>query len=184
MRTAAPPTATHAYRAGALALILSAGVILTALAFEYFGGYKPCPLCLQQRYAYYVAIPALFIALILYTSGRQTAAALIFLLISFAFVANAMLGVYHAGAEWKFWPGPDTCAGTAAPLATAPGGLLKSLPSTRIIRCDEAPWRMFGLSFAGWNVVTSILLWITALQAAYAAAADARLGEAEKVPRV
>ncbi len=182
MRTASPPTATHAYRAGALAFIGALAVILVALGFEYFGGYKPCPLCLQQRYAYYVAIPVLFVALSLYASGRLTASALLFLLVSFAFVANAMLGIYHAGAEWKFWPGPDTCAGTAAPLASSPGGLLKSLPSTRIIRCDEAPWRMFGLSFAGWNVVTSILLWITALQAAYAAASDARLSEAEKSP--
>ncbi|MEQ1648665.1 MAG: disulfide bond formation protein B [Hyphomicrobiaceae bacterium] len=182
MRTVAPPVATHAYRAGALAFLLATAAILTALAFEYIGGYNPCPLCLQQRYAYYIAIPTLFLALILYTAGRQSTAALVFLLISFAFVANAILGIYHSGAEWKFWPGPDTCAGTAAPLASSPGGLLKSLPTTRIIRCDEAPWRLFGLSFAGWNVVISICLWITALQAAYAAASDARLREAEKSP--
>ena len=32
--------------------------ILAALAFEHLGGYAPCPLCLQQRYAYYFAVPA------------------------------------------------------------------------------------------------------------------------------
>jgi disulfide bond formation protein DsbB len=26
------------------------------------------------------------------------------------------------------------------------------------VRCDEAAWRLLGLSFAGWNVVTSLLL--------------------------
>jgi disulfide bond formation protein DsbB len=36
-----------------------------------------------------------------------------------------------------------------------------------VIRCDEASWRFLGLSFAGWNVIASILL---AVGAAYAGA--------------
>ena len=32
--------------------LLAAAVILTALAFERFGGYVACPLCLQERWAY------------------------------------------------------------------------------------------------------------------------------------
>ncbi|ODS01551.1 hypothetical protein AUC71_03165 [Methyloceanibacter marginalis] len=36
--------------------------ILTAHAFEQFGGYAPCPLCLQERYAYYFAVPAALVA--------------------------------------------------------------------------------------------------------------------------
>lgn len=156
-----------AYQAGALALVGAVAVIATALAFEYIGGYKPCPLCLQERYAYYASIPALFLALILLGSNQPRAAGAILLLVSLAFLANAMLGTYHAGAEWKFWPGPDTCGGTG-PLTPQAGGLLKQLETVRVIRCDEAPWRMFGLSFAGWNVVTSLLLWITSLQAAFA----------------
>lgn len=184
MRTHAPAMSSGAYRAGALALLMSLGAILTALSFEYFGGYAPCPLCLQERYAYYFAIPALFIALILYAAGRLQPAALLFLLVSIAFVANAALGTYHAGAEWKFWPGPDTCSGAAPAAPIKATDLLKKLEVTRVIRCDEAPWRMFGLSFAGWNAVISILLWITALQAAYAAASDARLAEAQKTSSV
>jgi disulfide bond formation protein DsbB len=27
-----------------------------------------------------------------------------------------------------------------------------------VIRCDEAAWRFLGLSFAGWNVIASLLL--------------------------
>jgi disulfide bond formation protein DsbB len=26
------------------------------------------------------------------------------------------------------------------------------------VRCDEAPWRFLGLSFAGWNMVVSVAL--------------------------
>jgi disulfide bond formation protein DsbB len=43
-------------------------------------------------------------------------------------------------------------------LSTSTGDLLKKLESVRVIRCDEAPWRLLGLSFAGWNVVASLVL--------------------------
>lgn len=155
------------YQAGALALILAVGAILVALGFEHIGGYTPCPLCLMQRWAYYASIPVLFLSLILIASEHRRFAGALLLLVSLAFLANAGLGVYHAGAEWKFWPGPDTCGGSGALTAQA-GGLLKQLETARVVRCDEAPWRMFGLSFAGWNVVTSILLWIISLKAAFA----------------
>ena len=146
-----------AYRTGALVLFAAAVVIATALAFERFGGYSPCPLCLQQRYAYYAGVPALFLALVLLSAGYVRVAAALFLLVAAAFLANAGLGTYHAGAEWKFWPGPDTCGGSQA-LSTGAGGLFKDLATTRVIRCDEAPWHFLGLSFAGWNVVASLAL--------------------------
>jgi disulfide bond formation protein DsbB len=154
-----------AYRTGALVLVAAAVVIGTALAFERFGGYSPCPLCLQQRYAYYAGVPGLFLALVLLSAGYGRLAAALFLLVAAAFLANAGLGTYHAGAEWKFWPGPDTCGGAPQPLSTG-GGLLKDLATTRVIRCDEAPWHFLGLSFAGWNVVASGLLAIGSLSAA------------------
>ena len=61
MLKASQPTRSPAYRMGALVLFAAAAVILTALAFERFGGYTPCPLCLQERWAYYASIPALFV---------------------------------------------------------------------------------------------------------------------------
>ena len=155
-----------AYRTGAAMLFGATAVILAALAFEHLGGYTPCPLCLQQRYAYYAGIPLLFLALVLLSADRRHLAAAVFALAALGFLANAGLGVYHAGAEWKFWPGPDTCAGTLQPLGTSAGGLLQDLSKTRVIRCDEAAWRMLGLSFAGWNVVTCLLLFAGSASAA------------------
>ena len=96
-------------------------------------------------------------------------AALIFLAVALFFLANAGLGTYQAGAEWKFWPGPTTCA-TAQPITGSAGDLLKKLETTTAIRCDEASWRFAGLSFAGWNVVVSLLLFVGCLKAAFAAA--------------
>lgn len=156
-----------AYRAGALALFMSAAVIAAALAFEHLGGYIPCPLCLMQRYAYYGGLPALFGALVLVSGGHRGAAIVLFGLTAVAFLANSGLGVYQAGAEWKFWAGPAFC-GTEQGLTSSAGNLLKDLASTKVIRCDEAQWRFLGLSFAGWNVLTSLAISMLALRAARA----------------
>ena len=165
----ASPRTTPGYTTGAAVLFGAAAVIVTALAFQYIGGYAPCPLCLQQRYAYYLAIPLLFIALVLIAADRPRTAALLFAVVAIAFLANAGLGLYQAGAEWKLWPGPDTCAGTQG-LAMDAGNLLQDLSRTQVVRCDEAAWRFLGLSFAGWNAVASFVLFLGALRAALRAA--------------
>lgn len=163
------PSQLAAYKAGAGVLFAAAAVILAALGFEHIGGYVPCPLCLQQRYAFYAGIPLLFLALVLLSASERRWSAIVFLVVALAFLANAGLGVYQAGAEWGYWPGPETC-GTAQPITSDAGGLLQSLERTQVIRCDEAQWRFLGLSFAGWNAVLSFALFAGALNAAFAAA--------------
>ena len=162
--------ADHAasYRIGGVMLFGAAVSILAALGFQYIGGFDPCALCLTQRYAYYAAIPALFLAMAL-ASEKPKLAGFVFLLVAIGFLANAGLGTYHAGAEWKFWPGPATCSGGAAGLPTSAEDMLKGMEN-RVVRCDEASWRMFGLSFAGWNVLISLALFGLGLRAATASA--------------
>jgi disulfide bond formation protein DsbB len=167
LHKARDPVRSPAYRTGALVLFAAALVIAGALAFEHLGGLAPCPLCLQQRYAYYAGVPALFLALVLTAADRPRLAAVLFGLVAAAFLANAGLGAYHAGVEWKLWAGPETCAATGArPLGSGKGGVLDSLSATRVVRCDEAPWQFLGLSLAGWNVIASLLLAAGAASAA------------------
>ena len=157
-----------AYQFGGAALFISLASILTALGFQYIGGYLPCALCFMERYAYYAAIPMLFVAVALSSGGNKGWAAALFFLVALAYLANAGLGTYHAGAEWKFWPGPESCGGDAQ--ATDAGSLLKNIEGVKIVRCDEASLRFLGISFAGWNVVASLLLVALSLKAAFAAA--------------
>jgi disulfide bond formation protein DsbB len=145
----------------ALVFAIAGATILAALAFEHLGGYAPCPLCLEERYAYYFTVPASALAF-LCARGRATGLARILLaLIALAFLANAAAGVYHAGIEWKWWPGPGECSG-AFELQWGEGGIV----DTPVIHCDEAAWRLLGLSFAGWNAAVSAFL---AILAAYGA---------------
>lgn len=153
-----------AYRAGALALFGATMVILAALAFEHIGGFRPCELCLMQRWAYYAGLPMLFFALVALSGGHPRLASILFLLVALAFLANAGLAAYQAGAEWKYWPGPTSCSG-AQEISASAGSLLKELAKTSVIRCDEPQIRILGLSFAGWNVLVSLALFSLSLSA-------------------
>jgi disulfide bond formation protein DsbB len=144
----------EAYRLGALSLFIAVAAILTALAFEYWGGHAPCSLCLKERYAYYAGIPLLFLGLVGLSTGHTESAAGALMLVALAFLANMLLGSYHAGVEWGFWEGPSTCSGAVQPLEST-ADLLKGLKTPKVVRCDSAGWRLFGLSFAGWNALNS-----------------------------
>ena len=138
--------------------VVGAAAILGAFFFQYQLGLAPCPLCLEQRIAYYFSIPlALIVA---FAAGRGAPRALLLAglaLIALAMLVNATLGVYHAGIEWKFWPGPADCSGPVTGLGRA-SDLMKQLQNVSVVRCDEAAWRFLGLSLAGYNALISLAL--------------------------
>ena len=135
----------------------AAGTVLTAHVFEILGGYLPCHLCLIERYAYYFAILASIAAFFAARAEKDDLTRIIFGLIALAFLANAALGFYHSGVEWKWWPGPTECSGGST-IQWGEGGLAGSLETNKVVACDEAAWRFLGLSFAGWSAVLSLLL--------------------------
>lgn len=142
------------------AVLVAAGMLATAHAFETFGGYAPCTLCLRQREVYWtiLGLGAAFMVLVRMPGGPRWRAATCWVL-GLAFLVGFGLAVYHAGAEWKFWPGPQACASagggsvSAADMAAFLAGEKVKPPA-----CDEAPWVFAGLSMAGWNAVISLAL--------------------------
>jgi disulfide bond formation protein DsbB len=144
------------------AALAIAGIAVATLAgawfFELVLDIKPCPLCLEQRYAYYLAIP--LGALVAFAAAKDAPRAVLAAglgLLVLAALGNAGLGAYHAGVEWKFWEGPTDCTGTIGNLGSA-GSLLQRLDTVKVVRCDEVQWRFLGLSLAGYNVLISLLM--------------------------
>ena len=141
------------------AVLASAAMLAIAHAFETFGGLPPCPLCLRQREVYWTAIAlgAAFMILVRMPGGPRWREATCWVL-GLVFLVGAGIAAYHAGVEWKWWPGPETC-GVAGGGVSA--GALDSFlrgAEIRAPRCDEAPWVFAGLSMAGWNAVASLAL--------------------------
>jgi disulfide bond formation protein DsbB len=142
--------------------------IVGFLFFQYVVGLPPCPLCLEQRYAFYFGI-ALSLLLVF---GASHGAARKVIIAGFAALAvimayNAGLGAYHAGIEWHFWPGPPECSGTGGDLG---GNLLSQLQKgVSVVRCDQAAWRLFGISLPGWNMLVSGALAVLAAWGCYGA---------------
>ena len=167
LAAASPPQqgiAANPALAAALAITLIAAATLAgAWFFQLVLDIRPCPLCLEQRYAYYLAVPlALLVAFAAARGAPRQAVLAAFAVLLLAALANAWLGGYHAGVEWKFWEGPTDCSGPVVDLGSA-GTLLQRLDSVKVIRCDEVQWRFLGLSLAGYNVLISLLMAAVAL---------------------
>ena len=141
-----------------LAVLLAVGSLAGAWYFQYVAGYQPCKLCLLQRWPYYLGIPAGVVALVAYAYGLNRLGSVLLALFIIAFLVGSGLGVYHAGVEWKLWAGPTDCGGSLSAAPASIEDFRKSLATTKVIRCDEAPLRILGLSFAGWNAVISLVI--------------------------
>jgi disulfide bond formation protein DsbB len=161
VRTAEPERAAPAAAAAALIAAVGAAAILGAYFFQYVLKYQPCPLCLEQRIPYYVGIPlAVVIAVVAARRAPRPLLIAGFAALALAMLIGMALGVYHAGVEWHLWQGPQECSG-GTPDFGRPGGLLDKLNDVRVVRCDEAPWRLFGLSLAGYNaLISAALAWV------------------------
>jgi disulfide bond formation protein DsbB len=163
---------TRSHPAVAAAILVAAGgaaTILGAYYFQYVMGLRPCPLCLEQRTAYYVSIPlAIAVAIAAGRDVPRRVPAVGLGIIALAMLYNSGLALFHAGVEWKWWPGPQECSGPLSDL-TAGGDLLSSLTNLTIVRCDEAAWRFLGLSLAGYNVMISLALAVIGIWGAVSA---------------
>ncbi len=139
-------------------LVIAAATIAGAWYFQLVLGLQPCPMCLEQRYAYYLAIP--LAALTALAAGLHAPRGLLIgglVLLALATFANAVFGAYHAGVEWKFWPGPADCTGPVGNLGNA-GTLLDRLDTVKVVMCDQVQWSFLGLSLAGYNALISLLM--------------------------
>ena len=161
------PLADPARTAALIVAAVGALTIAGAWFFELVIKLKPCPMCLEQRWPYYIGVPlALAVAFAAKKAPRMIVAGGLVAL-ALLMLWGAYMGAFHAGVEWKFWLGPQECSG--APELGPAGGLLDRLKTINITRCDEAAWRFLGISLAGYNALISLALAAVAAWGAKAA---------------
>ena len=142
----------------ALATLLALGAIGGAWFSELVLHFVPCMLCLWERWPYYIGLPLVIpVFMLMRRPGAKKLAAAGLVLLGLIFLVSAGLGAYHSGVEWKWFTGPD-CGGRLGNAPLSLDDFRKSLSSARVVLCTEAPMRVLGLSFAGWNAVASLVI--------------------------
>ena len=144
---------------------IAAALLFAVHALETWGGYPPCELCLHEREvvwtAFYAALAGLAPAVLAPRArGARAWARVGVVAVGVAFAVGAVLAAYHAGVEWRWWPGPSACTGAhAGPVSAADvRAVLSGAKTVHMVRCDEAAFRIAGLSLAGWNALLSAAL--------------------------
>jgi disulfide bond formation protein DsbB len=145
----------------ALAGAYSLAMILGALFFQYVMGVLPCEMCYWQRWPHDgAAVLGLGGALLFYTHLINRSAVKIMAWLALVLIlATGLIGADQALIEWKLLPGPASCTGPRFILGP---NMDLNVP---VVRCDEAGWRLFGISLAGYNFLGS--LFVTTLGALF-----------------
>lgn len=130
-------------------------MILGAWAFEFIGGMAPCKLCYYQRYPHWLAAGAGGLALL-------TGAAVFLYAGAIGAALSGLIGLYHSGVERKWWEGPTTC--TSGDIGSLNADeLFNQIMAAPLVRCDDIPWELFGMSMANYNAIFSLVaafIWI------------------------
>ena len=163
-----PPTWVPAWLAACA--WTAAALLFTVHALESWGGYPPCELCLHEREvvwtAFYAGLAGLAPA-VAFPRAAWTRAWMRVAVVAaaVAFAVGAALAAYHAGVEWRWWPGPAACTGGRhGPVSAADvRAVLSGARTVHMVRCDEAAFRLAGLSLAGWNALLSAALAVASL---------------------
>lgn len=131
--------------ARALAALVPAALLAGAYVSQYAFGLFPCEMCWWQRYPHFAALALGLAAFVLKPARIWTALA------GLAILTSGLIGGFHAGVEYGWWEGITACT------APASGVDVLDFNAAPLIRCDVAPWTLFGISLAGFNFLISSL---------------------------
>jgi len=127
----------------AVPALLLAGAYLSQYGFDLY----PCEMCWWQRYPHFAAVS--FALLSFLVAPKR----LWIVLAAGALLTSGLIGLFHAGVEYGWWEGVTSCA--AIPQTGEGQSALDAIMNAPVVRCDEAPWTLLGISLAGFNFLIS-----------------------------
>jgi disulfide bond formation protein DsbB len=133
-----------------LAVLLPAALLAGAYGSQYIGGLYPCEMCWWQRYPHFEAVAVACVAFFVGNKGYRRA---LVALAALGILSSGLIGGFHAGVEYGWWEGLTSCTST---ISGSGDELLKSIMNAPLVRCDTAPWTLFGISLAGYNFLLSV----------------------------
>ncbi|MFA9201547.1 MAG: disulfide bond formation protein B [Cypionkella sp.] len=128
-----------------LALGVPAALLAGAYIGEYAFGLFPCEMCWWQRWPHFAAVALALLSTVAAPRRLWIALAALAILVSGA------IGAFHAGVEYGWWEGFTACSS----VDIGGGDPLDAIMNAPLVRCDEAPWTLAGISLAGFNFLIS-----------------------------
>lgn len=132
-----------------LAFLLPSALLGGALISQYGFGLYPCEMCMWQRWPHLAAIVIALSALLI---GSRSRSIPLVVAAAMAILISGLIGGFHAGVEYGWWEGFTSCSTNIQ----AGGDMLDSIMNAPLVRCDVAPWSLFGISLAGFNFLWSV----------------------------
>ena len=129
-----------------LALVTPLALLGGAYVSQYGFGLFPCEMCWWQRYPHFAALALATLAVV------RPPARIPVTLAALAIATSGLIGAFHAGVEYGWWEGLTACSTT---VIADGGDPLEAIFNAPLVRCDVAPWSLFGISLAGWNFLFS-----------------------------
>lgn len=150
---------TNLRRASWLAFLIPALLLGGAMGSQYIGGLFPCEMCYWQRWPHEAALAFALMALLARETGIRR---LFVILAALAIVSSGLVGIFHAGVEYKWWDGITAC--TRAP-GTGSGNIMADIMAAPLVSCNQPQWTLGPISLAGFNAIFSIgggllVLWL------------------------
>jgi len=133
-------------------LFISTIALASAYFIEYILGYKPCNLCLIERWPYLIALIFIITNLIINKLEK-----IILIALAIIFAAATILSFYHVGIEQGFFEESLVCISNDGINSLNKEDILKELQK-EVVSCKNVEFTFFGLSLATINAVISFVL--------------------------
>ena len=139
-----------------LIFVYSIFAILSAVYIEKVLGYLPCKLCIYQRIPFLISIFVCFLGYYYFKSDRILIGLIVL------FVLNTVLSGYHFGIENGIFEEYTGCTNTNIDIINKEK-ILETLDMVK--NCKNVEFTLFGISLAGINFLTSLLIVLISLRA-------------------
>ena len=133
-------------------LFISTIALASAYFIEYILGYKPCNLCLIERWPYLIALIFIITNLIINKLEK-----IILIALAIIFAAATILSFYHVGIEQGFFDESLVCISNNEINSLNKEDIIRELKK-EVVSCKNVEFTFFGLSLATINTVISFIL--------------------------
>ncbi len=135
--------------------LLAVGLSASGFVLEYGFGVIPCPMCWWQRYVHW-AIAA--VALLAAVKPLRPVVAGAGGVIALLALAGLGVAVWQFSAQHGWLPFPASCTSHGSEALVTGGDLLAAMQQTHVVPCDRETFKLLGLSLAGWNIPSMLLV--------------------------